>query len=66
MPGEYMLNFGLWKGAGYIDLVDGNITFVVQNHDAFGDGWGAHSTGVCVAPSRWQVKNQAQQNAEVA
>ncbi|HEY4077866.1 MAG TPA: ABC transporter ATP-binding protein [Rhizomicrobium sp.] len=66
MPGEYMLNFGLWKGAGYIDLVDGNITFVVQNQDAFGDGWGAHSTGVCVAPSRWQVRNRAQQNAEVA
>ncbi len=66
MPGEYILNFGLWKGAGYIDLVDGNITFVVYNNDTFADGWGAHSTGVCVAPSRWRVKNRTMQDAEVA
>jgi lipopolysaccharide transport system ATP-binding protein len=64
MPGEYMLNFGLWKGAGYIDLVDGNITFVVQNNDAFGDGWGAHATGVCVAPSRWRVDSNARRKVE--
>jgi lipopolysaccharide transport system ATP-binding protein len=66
MPGEYILNFGLWKGAGYVDLVDGDITFVVYNNDTFGDGWGAHSTGVCVTPSRWQVRNRALQNVEVA
>jgi hypothetical protein len=66
MPGEYILNFGLWKGAGYVDLVDGDITFVVYNSDTFGDGWGAHSTGVCVTPSRWQVRNRALQNVEVA
>jgi lipopolysaccharide transport system ATP-binding protein len=65
MPGEYVLNFGLWKGAGYIDLVDGDITFNVQNHDAFGDGWGAHATGVCVAPSRWRLDMGARQRARV-
>lgn len=66
LPGEYIINFGLWKGAGYIDLVDGGITFVVHNQDTFGDGWGAHTTGVCFAPSRWQMKYLTQQNTEVA
>jgi lipopolysaccharide transport system ATP-binding protein len=63
MPGEYILNFGLWKGAGYIDLVDGNITFTVQNSDTFGDGWGAHATGVCVAPSRWRLDSPVRERA---
>jgi len=66
MPGEYVLNFGLWKGAGYIDLVDGNITFIVQNGDTFGDGWGAHATGVCVAPSRWRIERTVVREAAIA
>jgi hypothetical protein len=66
MPGEYVLNFGLWKSAGYVDLVDGNITFSIYNNDTFGDGWGAHSAGVCVAPCRWHVKNRALPNVEMA
>jgi lipopolysaccharide transport system ATP-binding protein len=63
MPGEYMLNFGLWKGAGYIELVDGGVTFAVTNADTFGDGWGAHSSGVCVAPATWRVDAPARRGA---
>jgi lipopolysaccharide transport system ATP-binding protein len=59
MPGEYMLNFGLWKGAGYIELVDGGIHFSVSNADTFGDGWGADKAGVCVARSKWRVHEPA-------
>jgi lipopolysaccharide transport system ATP-binding protein len=63
MPGEYVVNFGLWKGAGYIDLVDGDITFTVENDNAFCGGWGAPATGVCVAPSSWRLEQTARQNA---
>ena len=53
MPGEYTINFGLWKGAGFVEFIDGDVNFVVTNADTFGDGWGAHTSGSCVAPSRW-------------
>jgi lipopolysaccharide transport system ATP-binding protein len=59
MPGEYMLNFGLWRGAGYVELIDGGIDFTVTNADTFGDGWGAHDAGVCVTPATWRVRQPA-------
>ncbi|MDB5448654.1 MAG: tagH 1 [Phenylobacterium sp.] len=59
MPGEYTLNFGLWKGAGYIELVEGGIGFSVSNADTFGDGWGADKAGLCVARSTWRVREAA-------
>jgi lipopolysaccharide transport system ATP-binding protein len=59
MPGDYMLNFGLWRGGGYVELVDGGIDFAVTNADTFGDGWGAHDAGVCVAPAAWRIVQDA-------
>jgi lipopolysaccharide transport system ATP-binding protein len=65
-PGEYMINFGLWKGAGYIELVDGGLHFLVSNADTFNDGWGAHGTGVCVARSRWRAHEPETAVARIA
>jgi lipopolysaccharide transport system ATP-binding protein len=59
MPGDYALNFGLWKGAGYVELVEGGISFSVTNADTFGDGWGADKAGLCLAQSRWRARELA-------
>jgi lipopolysaccharide transport system ATP-binding protein len=65
-PGEYSLNFGLWKGAGYIEIVEKAMHFVVSNADTFGDGWGAHGTGVCVARGNWKVHEQPMRAIKIA
>ena len=65
MPGEYTLNFGLWKGAGYVEVVEGGIGFSVTNADTFGDGWGADKAGLCIARSKWRSREIARRQAAV-
>jgi lipopolysaccharide transport system ATP-binding protein len=56
MPGDYSISVGLWKGAGYVEFVEGGLQFSVTNADTFGDGWGADKQGLCVARSRWRAR----------
>lgn len=62
VPGDYTISIELLKGGASLEKTDTEIGFMVRNADTFGDGWGACTVGLCVAPSSWEV-NRLEQEA---
>jgi lipopolysaccharide transport system ATP-binding protein len=59
-PGDYSVSIKLMKAGTSLETADSELTFMVRNADAFGDGWGAVGNSFCVAPSTWKVSGESQ------
>lgn len=59
-PGNYAVKFELGRAGSVLEETEPELAFQIVNADAFNDGWGASTLGVCISPAQWALEKVEQ------